>query len=196
MAADARPMAAETEAGAVGPQIRALRKAKGRTLADVAQAAGCSIGHLSQIERGLSDPTLALLTRLARALGVPLSWFFSDGADAPAGERDHVVRRGARRRLELRDWGFTEDLLSPGLGGRLALYLSTFAPGAARGEMTRRACAEAGLVLTGRLELWVGDRHFVLEEGDAFSFDDEPHRWRNPGDDPCVVVWALSPPAY
>ncbi|MCB2102679.1 MAG: helix-turn-helix transcriptional regulator, partial [Rhodobacterales bacterium] len=86
----------------VGRRLRALRKAKGLTLARTAPRVGCSIGHLSQIERGLSDPALALLTRLARVLGVPLSWFFSDVADAPPDERDHVVRRGARRRLELR----------------------------------------------------------------------------------------------
>ncbi|MNR67568.1 DNA-binding transcriptional repressor PuuR [compost metagenome] len=56
---------------------------------------------------------------------------------------------------------------------------------------------EAGVVLKGKLELWIGEQHFTLEEGDSFSFaSSTPHRYRNPGDTQTELIWVVTPPSY
>src|SRR5690349_18288817 len=60
----------------LGTQLRALRKAKQLSLAELAAGAELSIGMVSQIERGLASPSIRSLRKLGEALGVPISWFF------------------------------------------------------------------------------------------------------------------------
>ena len=181
----------------VGRQIRDLRKAKGLTIAGLAGRIERSVGHVSQIERNLSELSVPDLKRIAEALEVQISWFFHPTAEVPAAEREHIVRRGNRRRLKL-SGRVTEELLSPSLGGASELVLTRVPPRTTTGEefVTRQA-EESGLVLHGRLDLWVGDRLFHLEEGDSFRFGaGEPHRIHNPGDIETVVVWVITPPVY
>ncbi|WP_204323984.1 helix-turn-helix domain-containing protein, partial [Stenotrophomonas maltophilia] len=68
----------------VGARIRALRQAKGLSLDTVAGKAGLSIGFLSQIERGLSSPSLKALASLADALGLPIAGLFEARAPSDA----------------------------------------------------------------------------------------------------------------
>jgi transcriptional regulator with XRE-family HTH domain len=57
---------------AVGRELRSERHATERTLADVAERAGVSIQYLSEIERGLKEPSSEVLTAVAGALGLRL----------------------------------------------------------------------------------------------------------------------------
>ncbi|MEO1193459.1 MAG: cupin domain-containing protein [Pseudomonadota bacterium] len=51
--------------------------------------------------------------------------------------------------------------------------------------------------VSGRLDLWLGERHIVLEAGDSFAFaSSEPHRYANLSAEETVVIWAISPPSY
>ena len=52
----------------VGQDIRALRKARGLTLTDLAERVGRSVGWMSQVERDLSKPSMGELRRLAGVL--------------------------------------------------------------------------------------------------------------------------------
>ena len=57
--------------------------------------------------------------------------------------------------------------------------------------------AEAGVVVSGSLELWIGERRFLLSEGDSFGFPSSvPHRYTNPGPSEAIVIWAVTPPSY
>jgi mannose-6-phosphate isomerase-like protein (cupin superfamily) len=70
-------------------------------------------------------------------------------------------------------------------------------PGADSGEAYDHAGDEAGVVIRGVLELWVGDQFFTLEEGDSFSFPSTtPHRYRNPGNGNTELFWVVTPPSY
>jgi len=76
----------------IGERIRFYRQAKGRTQAVVAGLAGVTEDYLSQIERGLKTPTIALLHRFAKILGVRISDLLGEAAavqdddSAPAGK--------------------------------------------------------------------------------------------------------------
>ena len=84
----------------IGREIRGLRKARGVTLAAMAEASGLSIGYLSLIERDLATPSIKALHAVSRALGVTIGWFFETD-DAPEAERDLVVRRARAAQARL-----------------------------------------------------------------------------------------------
>jgi transcriptional regulator with XRE-family HTH domain len=181
---------------AVGAQIRELRKIKGFTLQHVASEAGISVGYLSQIERNQSKLPIGVLKKISDVLGVHMNWFFQPITNSPPGERNVVVRKANRRRLTFTGLGIVEELLSPNLSGPLELLLSTIEPGADSGDYSHDG-VEAGLVISGTLDLWVGGRFFRLEEGDSFSFKSaEIHRCANPAEIPTKVVWVITPPHY
>jgi transcriptional regulator with XRE-family HTH domain len=180
----------------IGQEIRGLRKARNLTLAALAEASGLSVGYLSLLERDLATPSIKALHSVSRALGQTISWFFA--ADAvPEVERDLVVRRSRRRRLEY-SAGIVDELLSPNLAGTLELLSSRFPPGASSGdEPYTHAGEEAGIVIRGRLEMWVDGKHLMLSAGDSFGFASSlPHRYRNPGPEETEVIWAITPPSY
>lgn len=175
--------------------MRALRKARGLTLAELGARLSRSVGWLSQVERGLSVPSIRDLRAFADLLGVPMSLFF--GHDVPNdSERGVVVRSGRRRSLGTTESGLVEELLSPDLGGCFELLHSVFAPRARLETVALRDTEEAGYVVSGRLDIEIDGVWHRLGEGDSFRFARKPFRWRNPGDVPAVVIWVISPPVY
>lgn len=182
----------------VGDLVRELRKAKRLTLQQLADGIGRSVGYVSQVERGISSVDIQNLHEIASALGVGINWFFQGDGAASEDERGVVVRKGRRRRLEFQGAGIAEELLSPTLNGAFEVILGTLQPGAATGEKNySRNGEEAGVVLRGELDLWVGDKHYHLSEGDSFAFPlSAPHRSANPGDVETEIMWIISPPTY
>lgn len=186
-------MLQQTPNAPVGRQIRELRRARGITLSDLAEAVGRSVGNVSELERGISPITLDTLDKIAVRLDVSISWFFSAGALEETPESGIVVRRDRRRELNLRRAGVREELLSPHLTGGLEMILTTFAPGAETGsEGRQRKGEEGGYIMSGQLELRVDGQDILLQAGDSFQLPAEGKHWcRNPGDVDTQVVWAF-----
>ncbi|MEC5383983.1 XRE family transcriptional regulator [Aurantimonas sp. C2-6-R+9] len=181
---------------AIGRQIRELRKIRGLTLQEVAREADISVSYLSQIERNRSKLPIGVLKRISDILGVQMSWFFQDTNPGSPEGRDFIVRRGHRRKLSFTNIGISEELLSPNLSGPLEVLLSTLEPGSDSGDYSHDG-AEAGLVISGTLDLWIKGRHYRLEEGDSFSFrSTDVHRCANSGSLTTQVVWIITPPKY
>lgn len=183
---------------ALGFQIRDLRRAKRLTLSELAQRINRSIGWLSQIERGMAEISISAMHEIARELDVQISWFFRSDAAPDASELGMVVRRTHRRVMDFHGSGVHEEILSPSISGELLLVETTFAPGARTGDRDReRRGEEAGLVLSGELELQVDGKTLRLEAGDSFAFTRQgPHRCHNPGKVPTVVLWVHTPASY
>ena len=113
-----------------------------------------------------------------------------------------TVRPGNRRQLTYSKLSGTEylglhdHLLSANLNGELALGISRYEPGASTGDdRYTHDGEEAGLVLSGQLELTIGNRVHLLEAGDSFSFKSNlRHRYANPSaQEDTLVVWANTP---
>ena len=51
-------------------------------------------------------------------------------------------------------------------------------------------------LLSGRLDIWIGDQGFTVEAGDSFRIRGADYRWANPYDDPACAIWVISPPVY
>jgi transcriptional regulator with XRE-family HTH domain len=175
--------------------LRALRQAKSLTLAQISERIGRSVGWMSQVERGLSMPTLADLRRLADQFGVPMSLFYTREQPADT-DGEIVVRSDARRVLGHVEDGLVEELLSPSLAGSFQMRRRIFAPNSASDSLVRLDAEEAGIVLSGSIEIEVDGVPQQLGPGDSFRFKGKPFRWRNDGDEEAVVIWVQSPPVY
>jgi len=64
-----------------------------------------------ELERDRATPSIKALHAVSRALGVTISWFF-EASDAPEAERDLVVRRARRRRLDY-SAGVVDEAIAP-----------------------------------------------------------------------------------
>lgn len=178
----------------LGGRIRSLREGKGMPLREVAGAAGVSESFLSQVERGVANPSVASLRRIAEALGESVGAFFHGPATS-----GRLVRARGRRRLVHPQRRWEDMLLTPADARHLQIILSTIEPEAGSGDepYAHGSEEECVIVLKGRLEFWVGDERYELEEGDALLFDSRtPHRNRNPGPTKAEVLWVLTPPSY
>ena len=182
----------------LGRKMRQIRKSRGLSLQKVAERANLSVGLISQIERGLTSPSIRSLRQLGAALDVPVEQFFTLAEPPKAYEEGHIVRPRHRRVLNLTHTGITTELITPDSSGALQMFIANIEPGGGSGpELDVHEGEEAGLVLAGRLELWLGDKHFLLDEGDSFRFSSAvPHRYANPGIMTARIQWVITPPIY
>lgn len=178
-----------------GARLRALRIRHGLSLRRAALAAGISIAHLSQVERGLATPTVALLQRITAAYGGTLLGLFGAGDEGAAATK--LVRAGERRRLEGFDRVLMEDLVRfP--GAALQVEIFTVQPGGGSGGGYAHEGEEAIFVLEGQVQVWLDEveRH-DLDAGDTLYFrSTQTHRWHNPGATAARLFWVNTPPTF
>ncbi|RFP90736.1 cupin domain-containing protein [Rhodobacteraceae bacterium 63075] len=179
----------------LGADLRALRRARGLTLADLAGRLDRSVGWLSQVERDISEPSITDLRHIAGALDISVSMLFAH-APAPAQEAGHVVRRAARRPIGSGEAGLVEELLSPDLTDDFEMVHSTFQPHSRIGEVVTRPTQEVGYIISGKLDLVIAGKAFTVGPGDSFRIRGEPFEWINPYDRAAEVIWVIAPPVY
>lgn len=189
------PLNREDATGTVGDDIRSLRKSRRITLADCATRLERSIGWLSQVERGQTEPGIADLRRIASLFEIPISFFFRN-EQSPADEHGIVVRKDKRASLGSHAEGLVEELLSPHLSGDFEMLRSSFQPGAKSDLVKARPTQEGGYLVSGQLTMWIGENRYELAAGDSFQFQNENYRWENAGKEPAVAIWVISPPVY
>jgi transcriptional regulator with XRE-family HTH domain len=178
---------------AVGQRIRDLRRSRKLSLETIAARTDLSIGFLSQIERGLSSPSLRVLATIADVLGIGIAGLFGATETTASGSDAIVTREQQRAELNLWRTGISKQLLSPsGSEGRLNLFLVHMEPGGSSGdELYTHDGEEAGLVIEGEMILTVDAETWTLKTGDSFRFASRrPHRFSNPSNKAkAVVLW-------
>jgi len=182
-----------------GARIRSLRKLKGLTLVQLAQRTGLSHGYLSQIERGISQPSIASLVEIAQALGVTMQWLFSEPQEGKESNGpcidERLVKQHQRIEIQYKD-GIIDQLLTPRSNNNLEVIYSSYPPGTESEPYSHKG-HEAVLVLQGSLEVEVGDARYVLEEGDCLSFtSSEPHAHRNLSEGDTTALWFITPASF
>ncbi|HYH93807.1 MAG TPA: cupin domain-containing protein [Candidatus Saccharimonadales bacterium] len=178
----------------LGSRIRGLRQGRQMTLRDVAERAGVTESFLSQVERDVTSPSIATVQRIARALDLSIAQLF---AEQP--ETGRVVRREARKRVAYPGLKAVDEFLTSNMAGRLQVIMSTIEPGGGTGAepYTHDSDEEVVVVLTGVLDLWVADEHYVLREGDAITFPSRlPHWNANHSAQPVTVLFCVTPPSF
>jgi transcriptional regulator with XRE-family HTH domain len=167
---------------AVGPRLRALRRQRGITLAELAVGTGVSESTLSRLESGQRRATLELLLPLARTYDVPLDELV--GAPRTGDPRIHLkpIRRS----------GMIFVPLSRRPGGVQAFKMMIPAqPEPSEPAPKRHEGFEWLYVLDGRLRLVVGDRDLTLPPGEAAEFDTASPHWLGSADGGAVELLIL-----
>jgi transcriptional regulator with XRE-family HTH domain len=185
----------DTQPKTLGADLRALRRARGLTLVDMATRLHRSVGWISQVERDLSHPTIDDLRAISGLFGVPLSLFFGQ-SDAPEAEQGYVVRKSSRRRIGDSNAGLVEEMLSPDLTDDFEMVHSVFQPGSKLDAPNIRPTQEVGYLISGKLDMMIGGREFTINPGDSFRIRGEAYTWANPYDHPAVAIWVIAPPVY
>jgi transcriptional regulator with XRE-family HTH domain len=198
----------------VGGQVAAYRKERHLKVSELARAVGVSPSLISQIERGQSQPSVSTLFALAEALDVPVDAFFAkspegnggaaeptarardaepaESAPEPGAGTRYVVRRDGRAVIDI-EGGVHWERLTPETLPDVEFLELVYAPGAeSHSELYRHPGSEMVLVLSGRLDIFVGFERYELGVGDSIHFPSTfPHRYINPGDEEARAVTVI-----
>ena len=180
------PIGAEVDT-TLGERLRARRKEIGKTLAQVAAESNLTVGFISQIERGISTPSLASLYNVATALETSVDHFVwtaprrTHSVVSHSGQRQTYKVGGTARFYEFLERGFPE--------AKLNACLSHVPPGHLS-EMMSHAGEEFVYLVAGTMDYEVDGVSYRLTAGDTLHFDShKPHRGRNIGPDTAIELW-------
>ena len=201
----------------LGNRIRTERLRRELTLDQLSRKAGLSKSFLSQIERGLTQPSITSLNKIATQFGWSVVNLFSNGQNSYSrwkyntSVEDHAknrtayvtdviaVRADKRKRLVLPGSNVVYDLLTPDMNRKLEVMHMRVKPGENSGDeqMLDPPGEKFCLVLRGSLEVCVGDEVHKLEEGYTIYYPTNiPHSWRALEGEPIEVIWVLTPPSF
>jgi transcriptional regulator with XRE-family HTH domain/mannose-6-phosphate isomerase-like protein (cupin superfamily) len=205
----------------LGPRLRLAREERQLSVRELARRIGCSASLISQIERGVSVPSVGVLYSLATELDSSLDHLLF-GADPrrpaavtvpasePAGpgpgrQADRgpgpgpngpgiVQRAGGRSIIDLAS-GVRWERLTPGADAMTDFLEVIYSPG---GHSTderrplRHDGHEYGLVISGTLQANVGFESYELGPGDSITFDSStPHEYLNKTGEPVHAIWVV-----
>jgi transcriptional regulator with XRE-family HTH domain len=195
MSNPSRPSASEPPR--VGQTLALLREQQALSLEELSRRAGVSKSMLSQIERAQANPTVAVVWRLANALGVPLAELLADGqrSQAPTiitvAAQDTPTLGGSDARCQLRILGPIE------LAGQFEWYELSLQAGAALESAAHQPGSREHLtVLSGTLEVEAGDARSKLKSGETARYAvDRPHAIRNIGRSAAHALLVVQHPA-
>ena len=216
-------MAGSFDPGAeLGPRLRQVREQRGLSARELARRIQCSPSLISQIERGLSAPSVGMLYALATELRTSLDFLFSaapagDGAPGGVTVTAHgdgrvqmkgeaggslaghgiVQRAGTRRTIDLAS-GVRWERLTPGPDERVDFLEVIYEPSGHSTDARRplrHDGREYGLITSGTLHASVGFDTFELGPGDSIAFDSAmPHQYWNATAADVHAIWAVVHP--
>jgi transcriptional regulator with XRE-family HTH domain len=201
----------------IGLTIREERHRRSLTLDQLSQSTGLSKSFLSQIERGLSQPSMASLKKLAYVFRMSVVDLFikdtnqnayygrfplyADNGDIKQTYISDVkiVRTGHRKTLSLPGAKVVYELLTTDLRRHLEAVYMKIGPNETSGDgpMKDPPGEKLCMVLKGSLEVRVEDEVHLLHDGDTIYFPAHfPHSWKGLGKNTIEVIWVSTPPCF
>ena len=163
----------------LGTNIREYRKKQKLTMKELAERTGLSIGYISQVERGETEPSLSSLRKIAGEFDVPVYVLLDDHKN----DSSLTIRREERMTAHVRKNSVEYEFLTP-------FSSQNFSPIVHHSEETL-------LVVKGTLKVVVGEETIVLREGDTTIIkEDFPHTCINDDDDYTEVISVITPPIW
>lgn len=179
------------ELAAVGRNVKELRTARGMRLADLAATTGYTTSYLSQIERGLSIPSLSALATVAMALGVEMATLL----DSQPGPEVHITRAGEGEQITLPNDSLSFRVLAS--HGPEGAY-TAIVHGAHRTPTTFRHFGERFmLVLEGSVRIRFGEEQHDLQASECLHYGaHEPHEITDTSETEVKLLMISSPALF
>lgn len=184
-----RSVAAQPKVGAL---IRARRQQLRMTLQTLCDAAGISVGYLSQVERDHATPSLGTLAQIARSLDVGVDYFIS----TPSPE-DGVTRAGERDRFSVNGSSIVYERIATDFAGNVLSCFIMMVPPGYHSETVSHEGEEILFVLEGRITHWLDGEKMMLAAGDSLHFrGNRHHAWANETQEPARLLWTGTLPLF
>ena len=195
-----------------GRRIREMRKRRGLTLKEVAEATGYTIGHISQIERDLKSPSLVALRKIAACLNCSEVWLIMDDSElsAKSSEEGKKSKESYLMRKENRI-----PMKIPEIDVSYSIFTPSKLPNAQEAQMTGLIVRlkpntwvtekmishgnydESLLLLKGELELRIDNSTYMIYEGDSFYIPKNClHNYMNTSDEEATIIVYFSQLVY
>lgn len=195
-----------------GSRIREMRKRRGLTLKEVAEATGYTIGHISQIERDLKSPSLVALRKIAACLNCSEVWLIMDDSELSAkpseegkkSKESYLMRKENRIPMKI-----------PEIDVSYSIFTPSKLPNAQEAQMTGLIVRlkpntwvtekmishgnydESLLLLKGELELRIDNSTYMIYEGDSFYIPKNClHNYLNTSDEEATIIVYFSQSVY
>lgn len=189
------------ELDGIGDRLRDERTRAGISQRELARRLGLSASLISQLESGLSKPSVGTLYAIVTELDLSLDKLLRgdehldrDGfhGGGPSDGATPLVHPGDRQVIDLASGVRWEQLTADTEDGVDFLHAVYEVGGASTPDesLMRHHGREYGYVISGRMGIQLGFEHLELEPGDSIAFDStEPHRLFNIGDEPVHAIW-------
>lgn len=180
----------------VGEKIRNIRKSKNMTIVELSELIDVTSGYISQIERDLISPSLAVLKRLSNALEVPLSILFLEKSSdeiitIPHNERTKIKLNNVNVELEF----ITPILKNGDKKSEFEAFLFKLNPKTwASNHSITHGSKEYIYVVQGELECHAGEKIYIISKGDSMIVpENNNHIFYNNNDDASEALCIISP---
>lgn len=184
-------MQGEKNTYTIGAKIRDLRLKNGLTQEELADRAELSKGFISQLENDLTSPSIATLIDILTLLGSNLSEFFSDD------DKEQLIFTRDDFFVKETDESTVTWIVPTAQKNMIEPIIVELARGACTDADIPHEGEEFGYVLSGEVEVTVGDRKGVAKAGETFYFSsDRKHFIRNVANGKSKVLWVSCPPTF
>lgn len=183
----------------IGERLREERVRAGLSQRELARRLGLSASMISQLESGLSKPSVGTLYAIVTELDVSLDRVIrgeefrsSPDATQKSVDRSPLVHPHQRQAIDLDSGVRWEELTATSEDGVDFLYATYEVGGASTLDesLMRHHGREYGYVMSGTLGIEIGFDQFELGPGDSIAFDSTtPHRLFNKGEEPVRAIW-------
>ncbi len=196
-----------------GNRIRETRKKRGLTLKQVADATGYTIGHISQIERGLKSPSLQALRKIAACLECSEVWLimgesetsplnYSENSNTP--KETFLVRKENRIPMRIPEIDVSYSIFTPshlpnGNNAKVTGLIVKLKPDSWVTEqmISHATYDESLLLIKGELELRMDNSVYTIREGDSFYIpSNSTHNYLNTSKEEAIIVVYFSQLIY
>ncbi len=176
-----------------GAKLREVRERKGLKMKEVAEKAGVSESLISQIERDKVSPAIETLLDIIDALEIDLDYIFSD---FKKDRSVNIVRREERHKIIQGGVKYYQLSKTYDEQHSIEAYMLEIDSGAERGSLEYgHPGKELGVIVRGIGEFKIGNKSYILKEGDSISFSaDVPHVLKNTGKGTLKAFWVVTPP--
>jgi transcriptional regulator with XRE-family HTH domain len=180
----------------IGERIKKLRQENNLSIQKLAEKSGISSAAIYKIEVNSMTPSVTTLLKIAKALDKGISFFVEDEDKVKDVE---FVKKQERRKLSSSEAKFKVEVIAERLQDcKIYAGILTVYPGGKSGdELLSHTGEELVLCLDGEVEFKIGDKKYLLCEGDSLHYKPEiPHSWKNVGKRKAKLLYILTPPPH